>query len=238
MRVFKYRSLEQLGLAFDILFANRLYCASAETLNDPMEGSYGTMIKSSACEAEAAQKQVEEFSKRLRICSLSRTCGEHLLWAHYASGFTGLAIEVEIPEPTKYSPLVDEGLVRIKEVDCSIGSHLGTLPYDDPRAAAYERFAAKERHWAYENEVRIIGDVDGLDQGCFYHILQKPRAVYLGFRMPLSTKFSLGAICEKLGIPLAIVSPGPGQIPWLDVCFPNEMKWPGGLIELPGMPMD
>jgi hypothetical protein len=33
-----------------------------------------------------------------RICSLSKTFDSHLLWAHYASGFSGLAVEVELPD--------------------------------------------------------------------------------------------------------------------------------------------
>ena len=233
MKAYKFRSHDQLEFAFDILFGNRLYCASRETLNDPVEGAYGAMILDSVDKAKAAEKEVAEVAKALKICSLSQTSNEQLLWAYYASGFTGMAVEVEIPDPTTYSPSIDEGSIRIKAVDYDRRALLGTLPYDDPQSAAYESLVTKGRHWEHEKEVRIIANTPALDKGCYYQLAAPPTALHVGCRMPKASMFALATVCEKIKIPFAVVSPIPAEIPSMEIAFHKTMIYPGGSIKLP-----
>jgi hypothetical protein len=198
-----------------------------------MEGAYGMMHLGSPEKVDAAHRQVEEYSIRLRVCSLSRESGDHLLWAYYASGFSGMAIEVEIPEPATYDPRIEEGPVRVKQVECERGPHLGTLPYDDPKSAAYERLAFKQRHWAHEKEVRIIADTEALEAGCFYKLPSRPTAVCVGMRMPSASQIALAIVCSKLEIPFAKVSPMNSEPPSLEFAFAGEVRWQGGSAKLP-----
>jgi hypothetical protein len=41
--------------------------------------------------------EIIKHKRRIRICAFSRTFNSHLPWAHYASGFSGLAIEIDLP---------------------------------------------------------------------------------------------------------------------------------------------
>jgi len=233
MQAFKFRTNDQLEFAFDVLFKNRLFCAPRDSLNDPMEGWYGMMPPTFMEDARAAQEKVEEFQQRLRICSLSDTVGEHLLWSYYGSGFKGLAIEVDIPEPTNYDPRVDQGLVRVKRVDCEHGARLGKLPYDDQQAAAYEALASKERQWGHLHEVRIIADKDALDEGCYFQLSSKPKALYVGCRMSPTSKMALGVICAALEIPFAHVTPQNVGVPSVVIGFDKQLKLAGKTIVLP-----
>src|SRR5688500_14515121 len=100
MRAYKFRSAGQLALALDIVYHCRLYCSDWETLNDPLESlfMYSYLSPSDQSATTAAAKAVQAAAKLLKVCSLSQTFDSHLLWAHYAEGFTGLAVEVEVPD--------------------------------------------------------------------------------------------------------------------------------------------
>jgi hypothetical protein len=99
MLAYKFRSSSQLDFAFDIIFNNRLHCADWRNLNDPMEGMFAYSYRST--DERDYSEQVDEIirhKERLLVSSLSRTFDCHLLWAHYASGFAGLAVEIELPD--------------------------------------------------------------------------------------------------------------------------------------------
>jgi hypothetical protein len=92
MLAFKFRSSTQIARALDIIFEERLHCADWSTFNDPREGFF------EYAPAYAQKLQAIRSAKtRYRICCLSKSIGSRLLWAHHASGFDGLAIEVELP---------------------------------------------------------------------------------------------------------------------------------------------
>src|SRR5687767_8173034 len=99
MLAYKFRSSAQIARAFDIVFEGRLHCADWTTFNDPREGFFrytqGDTQKANA---------IRTAKRRFRICCLSKSYSSRLLWAHYAAGFDGLAIEVNIPEPSDFGP--------------------------------------------------------------------------------------------------------------------------------------
>src|SRR3712207_4421718 len=114
MRAYKFRTPAQLSFALDILYERRLYCADWRTLNDPMEGAF--YFEASKAKAEEVKRRVEEviIAKRpKRVAALSGTLDSHLLWAHYAAGFTGLALELDLPE-TERDPKVKR--IRYRDV--------------------------------------------------------------------------------------------------------------------------
>lgn len=96
MRAFKFRGETNPEFVTDILQNNRLHCASWHDLNDPMEGTYDTLIVDPS-KRSAALQAIREHKGKLRVCSLSDTYKSHAMWAYYASDFKGVAIEIDFP---------------------------------------------------------------------------------------------------------------------------------------------
>ena len=189
MNAYKFRKSEELPYALDIIFNRRLYCADWQTLNDPMEGafaySYGSTDERDHSETIA---EIIRHKKRLRVCSLSLTFDCHLLWAHYASGFAGLAVEVELPDdPIVVRRVQYGGVFR----HMSLGRDL------NPLQAAEEILSSKYREWEYEMEARILHHEE-------WYVLQKPvKRVIAGHRMNPSVFEALHIICTEKDIPFA-----------------------------------
>lgn len=188
MRAYKFRSASQFAFVLDIILNRRLFCSDWRQQNDPMEGmfaySYG-----SADEEDLSNRvaQIITQKKRLKICSLSKTFDSHLMWAHYAGGFDGVAIEVNLPED---NPYVKE--VRYRGVFESV-SLSAQRP---PEAVANQILSSKYDAWEYEKEVRI------LQHDSYFHLRDPVSRVIAGHRMPPALFEGLHIICSSLGIEL------------------------------------
>jgi hypothetical protein len=148
-----------------------------------MEGSF-VYSRSSTDETDykSIVQEIIEKKQQIRICSLSRTFDCHLLWAHYASGFDGLAVEVELPEDD----------ARIKNVVYrGVFGHLAMNNGLDPSQAAHEVLSSKYSEWKYEQEVRI------LNHGEFFQIPTPVKRVIAGHRMKPALFEALRIICES-----------------------------------------
>lgn len=187
MKAYKFRSSSQLPFALDIMFNNRLHCSDWRNLNDPMEGMFAYSYN--ATDERDFRDEVASIVKhkqQLKVCSLSKTFDCHLLWAHYASGFTGLAIEVELPQ----SPAVK--IVKYRGVFASVSFENPRPPYD----IASEILSSKYAEWSYEKEVRIL-------QHDEWYALPKPvTRVIAGHRMDPALFEALRIICERKRITL------------------------------------
>ena len=92
---YKYRSLSNLRFFLDILIYKRLYMASYSELNDPMEGAF--VITGDHRNIDNSWLEILRSEKNdLRICSLSRSFNNILMWAHYADSNNGCCIECEV----------------------------------------------------------------------------------------------------------------------------------------------
>lgn len=109
------------------------------------------------------------------------------MWAHYASGFDGLAIEVELPDR-------DE---RIKNVAYrGVFGHVAIDQADDPSRVAHEILSSKYQEWEYEREVRV------LNHGEFFQLSRPVMRVIAGHRMKPALFEALEIICKSQGISL------------------------------------
>ena len=188
MRAYKFRSSSQIAWALDIIFNTRLFCADWNQLNDPMEGVFVYSYRSTDerdCREEVAK--IIKDKKHLRVCSLSRTFDSHLLWAHYASGFDGLAIEVELPDD---SPKVKEIQYR------GVFGHVSSDGDLTPTEAAEQILSSKYKEWEYEKEVRI------LQRDVWYKLARPVRRVIAGHRMSPALFEALRIVCDSRSIPL------------------------------------
>src|SRR5262249_21319966 len=143
--LYKYRSFGNWKLILDILLGNRLYAASFQSLNDPMEGRYhyrGDDV------SRAFEQSIRQSKDYWRICSLTANPTSTLMWSYYGDGHTGLVVGVVVPDkrgqsvrPVKYDSDVFIGADHRRK---------------GPRDVAVEILSQKQLAWAHENEVRVF----------------------------------------------------------------------------------
>lgn len=188
MKAYKFKAAEQIPHAFDIIFNSRLYCADWSNLNDPMEGMFAYSYPSGTAKKNDIKRTVEKIvreKKRLRVCSLSETFDCHLLWSHYASGFSGLAIEVDLPDDSPDVRKVEyRGVFAGVRMDGEI----------DPQQAAEAILSSKYAEWSYEREVRV------LHRETYFPLAGRVRHVIAGHRMEPALFDALNFICHRKGI--------------------------------------
>lgn len=188
MKAFKFRSEDQFSYALDIIFNEKLRCSDWTELNDPVEGAFVTSREPGGDYSDRVDRIIRE-KKRLKVCALSKTFDSHLLWAHYASGFSGLAIEVEIPDPSESSP--------VQEVEYGgVFAHLHIADNIDPMEAAEEVLSRKYKEWEPEQEVRILHDDE------WFYLDEPVCRVIAGHRMSSPLFKGLQVICERQDIAL------------------------------------
>jgi len=184
---YKYRSLENWKFVLDIFLNRRLYAASFETLNDPMEGRYFYFNDEVTKQFRAA---ILNRKAGWRICSLSKTASNTLMWSYYASGHQGIAIGVSI-RPVRGSDL------QLKDVRYDREVHVGPRKVgrtvDD---VALDILTQKQLAWEHEKEVRVFVrqpfveiDVRELVFGCLISQVDKELLIGLARKVAPRAKF-------------------------------------------------
>lgn len=133
-----------------IIETGKFWCQKLWGLNDPMEGVYRTSNSS---------KQIMDtvFSKKNKyaICSFSHPDALKcpLLWGHYANGFKGIAIEIEVADYTNIQEI--DYIDDVREVDDSQAPDIKKI------------ITTKLNFWQYENEYRYLkpGKADNYEIG-------------------------------------------------------------------------
>ncbi|MGG5577907.1 DUF2971 domain-containing protein [Myroides sp. C15-4] len=141
--LYKYRSIDNLKNFLDIILNNRLYAAYYKDLNDPQEGQYYYI--EGELQKETRDKLYSE-KENYKICSLSKTHDNQLMWSHYANGHEGVAIGVKITDQDPSLKIKDinySGLTTLKDQDYTSQSVIDIL-------------SRKLEIWEYEKEVRAF----------------------------------------------------------------------------------
>jgi hypothetical protein len=139
-------SLDNLWYLLDLVVDNRIHCATWESLNDPLEGSYEVMIDRLTTDERAAlERSLVVNRDSWRIASLSASATNLLLWSHYASGHKGVAVELEFPDDYP-----DVRRVTYSPFSYIFGDDT------DPTMSYPGIFGGKTEEWAYEEEWRIV----------------------------------------------------------------------------------
>jgi hypothetical protein len=166
MKLYRYRSLQRFEFVADILCHNRFHAAQYFDLNDPMEGLFDY---DSSTKQEYLERIIEGKSK-LRIVSFSKNPNDLLLWAHYADGFRGICVEVEIGGHPSFD---------LEEVHYSpFRTHF--MNDEQARIAEWPRYIlrGKNEAWTYEEEVRMFSSKKFIEHGI------RVSSVLLGVRTP------------------------------------------------------
>jgi hypothetical protein len=191
MKAYKFRGEDQTSFAFDVIFNNRLYCASWRELNDTLEGKFTAIINFGDKAAEKHLKKVLAAKYPLRLCSLSATCNQHLLWSHYATGFRGLALELELPE----NPEIITGVTYRKEISEEILIET-TQPEE---SIARKILSSKFNEWDYEAEIRILQKEQWYEFGSSSRVTK----IICGHRMKDGLFKAVKMIGNAKGIPVS-----------------------------------
>lgn len=186
---------------FEILLEEELHCSDWRVLNDPLEGhfSYGipeTGISEQLDETlqefmEFQSQQIVNEKQKIKVCSLSKTFKSRRLWAHYASGFTGIAIEIDFK--SKMHDL--EKVSYEKNLP-----HVSFNQHQSNQAEVRKILTHKHKEWSYEREFRILHSQKK------YSIQGMITSVLCGSRMNVSMMETFRIICESKGIPCSKVT--------------------------------
>jgi len=109
--------------------------------------------------------------KKLRICSFSKDPKNILLWSHYADGFKGICIEVEIDDNSSDFDLVE---VKYESTRVLFSNKAARLKGEMPRII----LSRKAKNWSVEKEVRALSSNQYLQYGI------KITGILLGLRIP------------------------------------------------------
>jgi hypothetical protein len=146
LKLYKYKSLQNLWHVLDMIVNQRLYCAHWSELNDPLEGRYEVYLGPKGPRIEELMVgRIEKAKNNYRVASLSADPNNFLLWSHYADGHKGVAVEIDIPESHK-----DLLKVTYSPFSSVFTDKLQTL--EDMR----HLFNGKGEEWAYEKEYRLV----------------------------------------------------------------------------------
>ena len=173
MLLYKYRSIYNFEFLADILVKERLFCSKYHSLNDPFEGVFrevlqfpmslgGTFNRYPVVSALNGINEIDH--SEIRVCSLSSTANSVLMWSHYGSAHQGVAVEIDFSDVKEVKKV--NYLERLKELE-------ETFETIDK---ASEILTWKTFHWAYEQEFRILTNVQFFDiRGRIRRILLGPR---------------------------------------------------------------
>jgi len=206
LKLYKYVGLRgRFEHVLDILANERLYCADYRELKDPVEGVYrynefvhkvaglGTFVF--PAEVSSLNSLLGKGERPPRVCSLSASSAHFLLWAHYADGHRGVAIELELDVPDFGSPARVEYVPTLKEFSRTL------LMGATPRQVLLHKTA----QWAYEAEYRILHDSD------FFDVSGRISGVLVGSKVSVAHLDLLAKIAPRR-IPLV-----PTSIDWNEI---------------------
>jgi hypothetical protein len=184
VNAYKFRTTENFERVLDVLVNRRLYCSDVNSLNDVREADI-CVGNDRGREAELFQfgLLVTQAISEYRVCSVCATFDNHLLWAHYAGGSSGLAIEVIIPAADATEVNYDDEFIFLSDyIDAGV------------EAAARAALARKSKMWQYEKESRVI------TRNRLYDLSAPIPRVVVGSRMERSTVRALAQLCSDRGI--------------------------------------
>ena len=178
--LYKYRGLEPWEFLLDIFINKRLYAASFQTLNDPMEGFF---TYSQDKTSPSFIQQMKTHKSEFRICSLSRTHNNTVMWSYYAAGHEGLVIGVTVDE-------IGNNIAGVNKVTYAKDNIFRGFLGSDAETEAKKVLTKKLSAWKHEQEIRVFS------RGEFVPI--KIENVYFGCQMTSEKKSLVRSLLERL----------------------------------------
>lgn len=175
----------------ETLVNNQIYFPTIKELNDPAEGFINDkpifdFIEKYKDKAEVVHQFYQKFYSKINdvgIYSLSKSITNELLWAYYASGHTGFAIEYDI-DILKQSNNYNLYIPELFDFDVD---YISKIPEVDIFTLKNNKFidiiklylGSKSESWKHEKEYRLIFEYKGI-----LNINPKAiKGIYFGCRM-------------------------------------------------------
>ncbi len=170
---------------------DQIYLPTKCELNDPTEGFFDddaitfilNQLKTYSSEVQIQYNRFLEKIESSGVYSLSKANNNELLWAYYASGHTGFAIEYDIDKLKQslnhniYVPFIfDFDVDYVKHIPVA---NILALRGGDPTPILKTYLGSKSLSWRHEKEYRLI--VDG--KGLFDIDYRVVTGIYFGYRM-------------------------------------------------------
>jgi len=196
MILYKFRSLTTLEHVLDIILNQRLYCSTYPELNDPFDGLFVTTTTITAADFLKNKIAFPMFAKlpiklekvkeakdlfggaidKVKICSLSYDLNDVRLWSYYADGHKGIVFGIDFSglEERNGSKIIHP-VTYSEKLPWSSNTLLGQL-------SPHELLSRKTNHWIFESEYRIIDESKYLEEGKYFDIKGRIKAIYLGTR--------------------------------------------------------
>ena len=108
-------------------------------------------------------KNISKFIKNIKICSLSPTYDNFLMWSHYSNEHKGICIEYDASNFKKLNPNIERLILKkvgyIPEISFGYYKHIfESRDLDLNNSRFISLFYLKHKNWKYENEYRFIAD--------------------------------------------------------------------------------
>ena len=179
MKLYKYRSLRNNNdreHTLDIIKNKRLFMASFHDMNDPLEGLFNTQDITH----NAIQQIINEKSQ-YKICCLSDSPYNMLMWTHYADNYQGCCIEIDIDDNLRHNKKGDM-LRKIKY------TNQGLLRKDMRKNSCYY-LSRKLTPWKHEREYRILRESE---TETFFEC--RITQIFIGYKMTSQNKQTISSI--------------------------------------------
>ena len=229
IRVFKYMPIrscvkncgrlriEDISHVKDILCKKQLHFTKWYDMNDIFEGHY--ILKDDVFN-DAHDEVIGLLLQKLRfhLTCFSRSLNSHLMWSHYASAHTGVAIELTISKEGRTeldgNDIVIEDMRYLESNTPSIvtKSEIINAVHDSSkrklRELIFKMLLTKTECWGYEKEIRMIIDSAYWNsenvQRNKYRLIpekgEKVNAVYFGNRIAVKDAREIKRLCEAEGV--------------------------------------
>lgn len=202
---YRYRSLgpewplDILDRELDAIVNPYIWCSDFLNLNDPMEGYFAlTSRLQKKSGSDEVLSAITNGKTDVGIASLSDTFANDLMWAHYASNWTGICIEYRAKRLIAALPNAAT-VVRMAYNDKPAEVGLGDS--ENITEAVKKAFSQKKYNWAYEREWRVLGN-KGRNR-----ITDKKaiRRVYLGPRLGHEHSIHIRTTLKKAGVGFRVI---------------------------------
>jgi len=148
------------------------YLPNRTQLNDPTEGVYineiyqeiNGFLRGLTAFSEIADfkrsfyeflGQLEQSRNNSGIFSLSKTAEDELMWAYYANGHFGVAIEYNLDKLTRFAPPNNSRVLEVNYLEKPNRLDIRMLQ-ENPNSAIDQMLGSKSKNWSHESELRVI----------------------------------------------------------------------------------